>query len=123
MSIIGLVLGIVGLIGGIIFPMVTYSVVGGVICIIISVAGIVLSAIGMKSGKNYGVAVAGLVVSIIAAILCIVTTASCACGHAVVDETVEQIENGELDINTEELESALTELTDALEEAATAEAD
>lgn len=116
MSIIGLVLGIVSLVGGIIGTTLLYSTVVGIICIVLGVLGIILSVIGRKKGQNVGAGTAGLVVSILGIIFSIIFTAACACGHAVTDPLKDQIQNLS-EASEEELQAAADELVNNLADA------
>lgn len=83
-SVLSLVLGIVGLVGGIIVTTLLYSVVAGIIFIIIGVLGIIFAVIGRKKEQS-GMATAGLVLSILAVIFSIIFTIACASAHSVTD--------------------------------------
>ena len=110
MSIIGFVLGIVGLIGGLFL---TKTTVLGVIWIVLCIGGIVFSAIGLKEVKNRGFGIAGLAVAIIGLILSLIFTLACAACESGKREL--QNQSGAI---MEELNSAVDELNKSLDEAA-----
>lgn len=72
MGVASLVLGIVSVVIGVIFP------AAGWIGAIIAILGIILGAVGKKNAEKKGVAQAGLVLSIIGLVLCLLLYIACA---------------------------------------------
>ncbi len=71
-------MGVASLVLGIIAVLITiFAQAYGYIGIILGVIGIVLAAIGMKNPAHKGIAVAGLVLSIIATAICSIIWISC----------------------------------------------
>ena len=129
MGIIGLVLGIVGLVGSIIYPVILsskfsdISLVVMIVFLILAIAGIVISAISMKKHLKRGAGIAGLVVSIVGVIVGLVLTLSCAGIKTIGNIMVEMSTNPEFQSQyesliseaaaDEEISSFLEELTGA----------
>ncbi len=75
MGIASLVLGIIGIV-----VLIVSLGTGGLISIVLGVVGVVLGALGRKSSsEGQGVAVAGLVCSIISIAIGVITFATCGC--------------------------------------------
>ncbi len=129
MGIIGLALGIIGLVGSIVYPVVSAgkfvspSLVLMIVFLVLAIAGIVISAIAMKKRLKRGAGIAGLVVSIIGVIVGLVLTLACVGLNAVSHAVTEMMTDPEFKsqyeslINDaaedEEVSSFLEELTGA----------
>lgn len=129
MGIIGLVLGIVGLVGSIVYPIisaskfVSASLVLMIVFLVLAIAGIVISAIAMKKRLHRGAGIAGLVVSIIGVIVGLVLTLACVGLNAIGGAVTEWMTDPEVQSQyesliseaaaDEEVSSFLEELTGA----------
>lgn len=109
MGIIGLVLGIVGLVGSIVYPImsaskfVSASLVLMIVFLVLAIAGIVISAIAMKKRLQRGAGIAGLVVSIIGVVVGLVLTLACVGLNAVGNAVTEMMTDPEFQSQYESL--------------------
>ena len=102
MAVASLVLGIVSLVIGAIFPYLgIYGAIAGVV-------GIVLAVLAKKKGEKKGMATAGLVCSIIGLVLCVVLYIACAAAAAPANDLLQN----------PELQDTLSGLAEAMENSA-----
>ena len=109
MGLLGLFLGLIGLIGGVVFAfLMPLNVLVEAIFLIVALIGLMTSIMAIKVGRK-GSGITGVVFSSIAVIVCIIFTFACSLGRMATDFISEQFGG----VNTE-FESALNDLADQI---------
>ncbi|MBR4711206.1 MAG: hypothetical protein IKP10_04185 [Clostridia bacterium] len=97
MAITGLIMGIVAVIFAFFSWIPAVGTITGIIGLLLGITGIILSALASKKPEKHGVAVAGLVLSIIGTVLCGVEWIACGlcttCAAASSPEFAKALEN------------------------------
>ncbi|MCF0230240.1 MAG: hypothetical protein HUJ76_11195 [Parasporobacterium sp.] len=122
-GLIGLLLAVVGLAGGIIFPLLIPGIgFAAWIFVVLSLAGLIVSVIARKKSTKKGAGTAGIVIAIVGIVVSVIMAIACSSAKVAVDyvekqnaELIEEVESALENVDTSKLEEGVKDVMDQLE--------